>query len=122
MQKRPELVLFCFRKSWREEEGQIGIETPSLDATARRHPDTRSPLLAAGQNLESSDPDYLAICAKVPGTNCGTDYLGFWYQKIASATRSTVTIQRTMSLARFFSFGSAIRETSITEIMPKVLG
>jgi hypothetical protein len=36
------------------------------------------------------------------------DYLGFWYQKIARATKATVMIQRTMSLARFFSFSSAI--------------
>jgi hypothetical protein len=35
-------------------------------------------------------------------------YLGFWYQKIARATKATVMIQRTMSLARFFSFSSAI--------------
>ena len=36
------------------------------------------------------------------------DYFGFWYQKIARATRATVMIQSTMSLARFFSLGSAI--------------
>lgn len=36
------------------------------------------------------------------------NYLGFWYQKIASATKATVMIQRMMSLARFFSFSSAI--------------
>ena len=35
-------------------------------------------------------------------------YFGFWYQKIARATKATVMIQRTMSLARFFSFSSAI--------------
>ena len=35
-------------------------------------------------------------------------YRGFWYQKIAKATKATVMIQRTMSLARFFSFSSAI--------------
>jgi len=36
------------------------------------------------------------------------NYLGFWYQKIARATKATVMIQRMMSLARFFSFSSAI--------------
>jgi hypothetical protein len=35
-------------------------------------------------------------------------YFGFWYQKIARATKATVMIQRMMSLARFFSFSSAI--------------
>ena len=36
------------------------------------------------------------------------NYFGFWYQKIARATKATVMIQRMMSLARFFSFSSAI--------------
>jgi hypothetical protein len=36
------------------------------------------------------------------------NYLGFRYQKIARATKATVMIQRMMSLARFFSFSSAI--------------
>jgi hypothetical protein len=35
-------------------------------------------------------------------------YRGFWYQKIAKATKATVMIHRTISLARFFSFSSAI--------------
>jgi hypothetical protein len=33
----------------------------------------------------------------------------FLYQKIATATRMTVMIQRMMSLLRFFSFGSAMQ-------------
>ena len=36
------------------------------------------------------------------------NYLGFWYQKIARATKAMVMIQRMMSFARFFSFSSAI--------------
>ena len=36
------------------------------------------------------------------------DYFGFWYQKIARATKATVMIQRTISLARFFSLSSAM--------------
>jgi hypothetical protein len=36
------------------------------------------------------------------------NYLGLLYQKNASATKAMVMIQRTMSLARFFSFSSAI--------------
>ncbi|PYX74073.1 MAG: hypothetical protein DMG78_07490 [Acidobacteria bacterium] len=36
------------------------------------------------------------------------NYFGFWYQKIARATKATVMIQRMISLARFFSFSSAI--------------
>ncbi len=41
-------------------------------------------------------------------------YFGFWYQKIASATRAKVMIQRTISLARLFSFGSAINAVQHT--------
>lgn len=41
-------------------------------------------------------------------TTRASDYLGFWYQKIARATKANVMIQRTMSLARFFSLSSAI--------------
>jgi hypothetical protein len=37
-----------------------------------------------------------------------TAYRGFMYQKIASATKATVTIQRTISLLRFLS--SAMRK------------
>ncbi len=36
----------------------------------------------------------------------------FLYQKIASATKATVMIHRTMSLLRFFSFSSAIAEST----------
>ena len=42
------------------------------------------------------------------GCDLRQDYLGFWYQKIARATKATVMIQRTMSLARFFSLSSTI--------------
>lgn len=47
-------------------------------------------------------------------TTGGKDYLGFWYQKIARATRATVMIQRMMSFVRFFSLGSAISEVQHT--------
>jgi len=36
------------------------------------------------------------------------NYLGFLYQKNATATKSAVMIQRMMSFARFFSLSSAI--------------
>lgn len=42
------------------------------------------------------------------------NYRGFMYQKIASATRATVMIHRTMSLLRFFSSAiDAVQHTSI---------
>ncbi len=43
-------------------------------------------------------------------------YRGFMYQKIASATRATVMIHKTMSLLRFFS--SAIEEEYSTPLAP----
>jgi len=44
----------------------------------------------------------------LPGVSCAWNYLGFLYQKNATATKSAVIIQRMISFARFFSFSSAI--------------
>ena len=84
------LLLFCFRKRGRIDSQ----EKRQTDASHRRNTSNCSCKLRCGRN------GGLRLL--------GQHYFGFWYQKIATATRSTVMIQRTMSLARFFSLGSAI--------------
>ena len=69
---------------------------------------------SASETVEKTEGSRTQESVRVERVELDEDYFGFWYQKIARATRKMVIIQSTISLARFFSLGSAINEVQHT--------